>query len=326
MEYIYVDELIRLRHHEKSDIEHALRWYSDPVVLNGTIAPGRTEPCSHDMIAAMYDDLSKNAELFIIEALDQTDWLPIGDVTLSKDFMPIVIGDRKFRGKGISKKVLLKVIDLAKLRGFREINLKEIYRENAASIRLFEGVGFRKVAETKNGFSYSLNLLSLDLQLSNLVKSDLPLIHQWFNDPRAAGEYDGVPGISLEKIAKKLEAGRFSGLRVVSFKGEKIGWTEMNVFAESSTSANLTVQISCPEFRGQGLGKCIHELAITDFLKSHLDVQFIEVWTHALNVAEQRILTSLNFVKHDDEGRMFDINGVPQPFISYELKVLRENL
>lgn len=158
MDYIYVDKSIRLRPFEESDIEHALIWYSDPVVLDGTISPGRTEPCSRDMIVAMYDDLSYNSDFFIIEIYAVSKWTPIGDVTLAEDCMPIVIGDAQFRGKGLSKKILKKLLELARQKGYSEINLKEIYKSNIASIRLFEGIGFTKSAETENGFSYKINL------------------------------------------------------------------------------------------------------------------------------------------------------------------------
>ncbi len=110
-------------------------------------------------------------------------------------------------------------------------------------------------------------------------------------------------------------------MRIIHYKGERIGWTELNPFSESPTSASFTVQISRPDFRGKGMGKQIHEMAITDFLKLSSEVQYIEAWTHQRNLAEQKILLSLNFIKHDGEGKIFVINGVEEPFISFELKV-----
>lgn len=159
------------------------------------------------------------------------------------------------------------------------------------------------------------------LQLKNILESDLPLLHKWFNDPVAAGDYDGIPGNSLENLTKKFTSGRLKGMRLVEYLEEKIGWTEMKTFAEEPSSATLTVQISRPEFRGKGLGKRIHELALADFLKSHLEVKFVEVWTHAQNLPEQKILERLHFVRHPGEGRHFNINGRQEPFISYELEV-----
>lgn len=158
MAFLVVDETTRLRSLHESDIDHALAWYADPVVLNGTIAPGRTEPCSRDMIVAMYDDLSYESDFYIIEVLKDKTWIPIGDVTLANDCMPIVIGEREYRGKGLSKKVMQRLLEFAREKGLSEINVKEIYRTNTASIKLFEGLGFKKVAETPNGHSYKITL------------------------------------------------------------------------------------------------------------------------------------------------------------------------
>ena len=65
------------------------------------------------------------------------------------------------------------------------------------------------------------------LQLKNISESDLPLLHQWFNDPVAAGDYDGIPGNSLENLTKKFTSGRLKGMRLVEYLGKKIGWTEI---------------------------------------------------------------------------------------------------
>lgn len=158
MTILFIDKTIRIRPFKESDIDHALKWYADPVVLNGTIAPGRTEPCSRDMIIAMYEDLSYDSDFFIIEALKGVIWVPIGDVTLAKDCMPIVIGNSEYRGQGLSKKVMQRLLELAREKGFSEVNVKEIYRSNTASIKLFEGLGFKKVTETTNGYSYKIIL------------------------------------------------------------------------------------------------------------------------------------------------------------------------
>lgn len=107
----------------------------------------------------MYADLAFESDFFIIETLlKNNEWLPIGDVTLAKDCMPIVIGDSRFRGRGFAKQILLKLIALAREKGFFEINLKEIFDANIPSIKLFESVGFKKNQKTKNGYSYKLEL------------------------------------------------------------------------------------------------------------------------------------------------------------------------
>lgn len=49
-----------------------------------------------------------------IEIVDDNIFKPVGDVTLWKDDMPIVIEDKNCRGKGIGKKVIGTLIERAK--------------------------------------------------------------------------------------------------------------------------------------------------------------------------------------------------------------------
>ncbi|ONI47829.1 hypothetical protein AN644_03790 [Candidatus Epulonipiscium fishelsonii] len=73
--------------------------------------------------------------------------------------MPIVIGDVAYRGKGIGKKVIAALIGRAKSLGFSSLNIKEIYKYNIPSQRVFESLGFVKENETEHGFGYKLKLL-----------------------------------------------------------------------------------------------------------------------------------------------------------------------
>lgn len=72
--------------------------------------------------------------------------------------MPIVIGDKNYRGKGIRKKVIKTLIERAKELEFEKLNVREIYSYNAASQRLFESMRFIKSSNTKNGFSYLIKI------------------------------------------------------------------------------------------------------------------------------------------------------------------------
>lgn len=156
--FIYCDQNLRLRPHSESDIAIATNWYADPVVIKGTISPSRTEPCSYEMIQAMYKDLSNTGEFYIIEFLEQKNWIAIGDVTLSENAMPIVIGDSKFRNMGLAKKVITTLLHYAKLKGWDKITLKEIFKKNSPSQKLFESCGFIKISETEKSFIYEVNL------------------------------------------------------------------------------------------------------------------------------------------------------------------------
>lgn len=52
----------------------------------------------------MYRYLDAHGELYFIEILDKGRFTPIGDVTFWQEDMPIIIGDSRYRGRGIGKK------------------------------------------------------------------------------------------------------------------------------------------------------------------------------------------------------------------------------
>ncbi len=70
--------------------------------------------------------------------------MPIGDVTLASDSLPIVIGDFKFRRKGIAKIVVQTLLVRARELGWEKINLKGIHKDNIAFQVLFESYDFKR--------------------------------------------------------------------------------------------------------------------------------------------------------------------------------------
>jgi len=93
----------------------------------------------------------KIGECYIIEILGGMIWTPIGDVTLSEETIPIVIGRKEYWGKGIAKKVLLGLMQRARELGYSRIKAKEIYHFNERSIRLFRSLGFTEIGKTEDG-------------------------------------------------------------------------------------------------------------------------------------------------------------------------------
>jgi hypothetical protein len=67
MNSLEIADDIRLRPFLETDIQFALSWYSDPVVLSGTASPGRLEPYTEETIRAMYTYLRSRGQLYIIE-------------------------------------------------------------------------------------------------------------------------------------------------------------------------------------------------------------------------------------------------------------------
>jgi RimJ/RimL family protein N-acetyltransferase len=156
-EIIDLNQGLRLRKFNIGEESTAHSWYQNPSVLY--YSEGITEG-SYDMevIQRMYKFLSSIGELYFIEALEDGDWVPIGDVTLSDKNMPIVLGDQRYWGKGIGKKVISRLLDRAREIGLQKICIPAIYKYNDRSRNLFTSFGFVKVAENDKEDSFELKL------------------------------------------------------------------------------------------------------------------------------------------------------------------------
>ncbi|WP_413574562.1 GNAT family N-acetyltransferase [Bdellovibrio sp. HCB290] len=154
----FTDIEIRLRKFVESDIALAEIWYTDPVVLAGVISPEQKDPLSEDYLRAMYNDLGSRGELSVIEVNANGEWLPIGEVTLASNTLPIVIGDPRYRGRGVGKKVIQLLLSQAREKGWDKVTLKGIYKDNISSQRAFESCGFIKVGESDKCYIYELVL------------------------------------------------------------------------------------------------------------------------------------------------------------------------
>jgi RimJ/RimL family protein N-acetyltransferase len=153
---VEIDECTRLRKVCKDEYHVALPWYQNPRVLY--YSEGITDKTYDlDVINRMYNFLSSTGELYFIEFMEDK-WHAIGDVVLSENNMPIVIGEDKYCGKGIAKKVIAKLILRAKEIGLETIRIPAIYKYNERSRNLFLSFGFTKIAENENEESYELEL------------------------------------------------------------------------------------------------------------------------------------------------------------------------
>lgn len=155
-EYIFVSDNIRLRKFD-NNFDFALEWYQD--VETVMLVDGIDKLYEMEQLCRMYSYLDKHGELYFIEVLDGDKYIPIGDVTFSSEDMPIVIGVKSYGGEGIGKKVLLALIERGKQLGYTSLKVREIYKYNISSQRLFESVGFRKYEETEKGYRYKLEIV-----------------------------------------------------------------------------------------------------------------------------------------------------------------------
>jgi RimJ/RimL family protein N-acetyltransferase len=123
------------------DCELAEAWYSDPEVMRFSEGD---ENSRYDaaMVEKMYRCLAGQGELYIIELRRGEMWLPIGDVTLAPDTIPIVIGVAECRSRGYGKRVLKLVVERARSLGWSELRVKNVYTFNVRSRRLYASLGF----------------------------------------------------------------------------------------------------------------------------------------------------------------------------------------
>ncbi|NLM07134.1 MAG: GNAT family N-acetyltransferase [Tissierellia bacterium] len=154
-EIIQIDENLRLR---KFDwvYDFALEWYQDKDTV--WLIDGDRDPYTPKLMKKMYSYQDEGSELYFIEVLEDGEYKPIGDVAFEELDMPIMIGEKKYRGQGIGTRVVGALIDRAKELGFKEIQVEEIYEWNIGSQRLFMKLGFVPFRVMPNGHSYRLEL------------------------------------------------------------------------------------------------------------------------------------------------------------------------
>ncbi len=156
-EQILITETLQLR---KYDGNHsfALAWYQDSDMV--LLVDGQAQSYDANRLNRMYQYLEAKGELYFIEAKasNTTDFAPIGDVTFCQQDMPIVIGSKQWRGKGIGRQVIQALVDRARTLGWSYLEVEEIYDYNTASQKAFASVGFRPSTKTEKGHSYCLEL------------------------------------------------------------------------------------------------------------------------------------------------------------------------
>ena len=134
-------EALRLRRVTADDyVQIALPWYQDPEVLR--FSEGGELPYDHARMRRMYDALTAQGELYLIELCEAGAWRPIGDAALLPDDVPIVIGRPEDRGRGLGAQVLQLLIQRARSLGWVELHAGTIDPENHRSRRMFERAGF----------------------------------------------------------------------------------------------------------------------------------------------------------------------------------------
>ena len=152
---IQIDESLRLRKYDGVH-DFALEWYLDEETVY--LVDGKRDPYTVERLGRMYRYLNNAGELYFIEVLENSTYKPIGDVTFWQEDMPIVIGDRNYRGKKIGRKVVSALVERGKELSYDHLEIGEIYGWNEGSRRCFESVGFQAYEKTEKGAKYRLLL------------------------------------------------------------------------------------------------------------------------------------------------------------------------
>ena len=161
-EILMIGNTLRLRKFD--DIfDFALGWYQDAETV--WLVDGARTPYTEEKLGRMYHYLEKQGELYFIEVLEG-DWKPIGDVCFWKEDMPIVIGDRAYRGRGIGKKVIAALTARGRELGYGRLMVNEIYEYNTASRNCFERSGFRRLEKTGKGDRFYIDLQEVNTMSS----------------------------------------------------------------------------------------------------------------------------------------------------------------
>lgn len=152
---LQITDTLRLRRFD-GNYDFAFTWYQDPETV--LMVDGEAVPYSYETLTRMYQCLNDKGELYFIEVSENGKWKPIGDVTFWQEDMPIVIGERGYRGKGIGRKVVSALAARGRAMGYDRLYIGEIYDFNTASQKCFESVGFRRYEKTEKGSRYVLEL------------------------------------------------------------------------------------------------------------------------------------------------------------------------
>ncbi|MBS4761281.1 GNAT family N-acetyltransferase [Carnobacteriaceae bacterium zg-ZUI252] len=154
---IQIDDGLRLRKLDEN-IDIALEWYQDTETV--WYIDGDKALYSKELLEKMYRYWDSVSEVYFIEVYTNGTYQPIGDVSFYQEDMPIVIGNKSYRGKGIGKKVIQTLIERGKSLGYDRLYIEEIYDFNVISQNLYMSLGFKKKSFVKKGWSYELVLSS----------------------------------------------------------------------------------------------------------------------------------------------------------------------
>ena len=139
--------------------ELALPGYRDPVVYQnseGIFDEAKIPDLAY--VKGMCQYLDAHGELYFIEALENGEYVPIGDVTVKDENPPLAIWREEYRGRGLGTLVMGVVIQRLRELGYTKIHGSTVYKWNEGSLKMHQRLGFRVVRETEREYYLDLEL------------------------------------------------------------------------------------------------------------------------------------------------------------------------
>ena len=146
-------------HRYDGHYELALEGYQDPAVYeNSEGIFDKDKIPDLEYVRWMFTYLDKNGELYFIEALENGEYVPVGDVTVKDENPPLAIGRGEYRGRGLGTLVMGAVIDRLRELGYTRIRNSTVYKWNESSLKMHQKLGFKVVRETEREYFLDLEL------------------------------------------------------------------------------------------------------------------------------------------------------------------------
>lgn len=141
MRYRIVDSEIKLVEYYPN-YKTALLWYQDPDVCKQV--DNRDEVYDLALLKRMYNYLNQNGDLYYIKYNNRL----CGDVCLQPDGEINIVIAKPYQNKHVGRRVVNEMIELAMEKEMKQL-YAVIYSFNKQSQKMFESIGFKKVAEER---------------------------------------------------------------------------------------------------------------------------------------------------------------------------------
>lgn len=164
-----------------------------------------------------------------------------------------------------------------------------------------------------------------NVNLRVMEKEDIPLVVEWFNNPKVLGEYNSLRQRSRTDMEKAFEGENFSEFYVFLIEkkdGSKIGFIDHFNVLWNGIGRLLTIAYCLiPTERGKGY--CTEATQImVDYLFLTKEISCIQATTFVKNIASQRVLEKVGFKQEGIMRKRFYIRGIWQDQILFS--ILRE--